>query len=223
MPFGVTNAPAVFQNLINDVLREMLNRFVFVYLDDILVFSKDPQEHRQHVRLVLERLLQNCLFVKAEKCDFHVDTTSFLGYIIVPGEISMDPIKVEAVKEWPQPQTRKQLQRFLGFAHFYHWFIRNYSKIAAPLTALTSTARTFAWNFEASTAFLELKKRFTAAPILIQPDPKLQFIVEVNASDVGVGAVVSQCSAADNNYPCAFLSRRLSPVERNYDVETGSC
>lgn len=219
MPFGLSNAPAVFQNLINDVLRDMINRFVFVYLDDILVYSKDLQEHRQHVRQVLERLYKNRLFVKAEKCEFHAATVSFLGYIISPGEIKMDPAKVAAVKEWPQPETRKQLQRFLGFANFYKRFIRNYSKIVAPLTALTSTARSFSWSPEAAQAFQDLKERFTAAPILTQPDPTLQFIVEVDASDTGVGAVLSQRSLKDGKlHPCAFFSRCLAPAERNYDV-----
>lgn len=125
MPFGLTNVPAVFQNLINDVLRDMLNCFVFVYLDDILIFSKNLQEHHQPIRLVLERLLQNGLFINAQ-------TFSFLGYIITPGKSNMDPEKVTAVKEWPQPESRKQLQRFQGFAHFYRRFIRNYSHIAAP-------------------------------------------------------------------------------------------
>lgn len=173
MPFGLTNAPSVFQSLINDVLRDMLIRFVVVYLDDTLVFSKTPQEHRQHVRLVLQRLLQDRLFAKAKKCEFRADTISFLGYIIFPGKVSMDPVKVSPVKQWPQPETRKQMQWFLGFTNFYCSFIRNYSQIAAPLTVLTSTTRAFVWTPEASSAFLDLKKRFTEAPILIQPDPKL--------------------------------------------------
>ena len=219
MPFGLTNAPAVFQALINDVLRDMMNRFVFVYLDDILIYSRNLEEHVVHVRQVLERLLKNRLFVKAEKCEFHASTVSFLGYIISQGEVRMDPAKLSAVKDWPQPEDRKQLQRFLGFANFYRRFIRDYSKIAAPLTALTSTTRRFQWTQEATQAFLDLKLRFTSAPILTQPDPELQFIVEVDASDTGVGAVLSQRSPKDSKlHPCAFFSRKLSPAERNYDI-----
>ncbi|CAJ1078658.1 Pol polyprotein [Xyrichtys novacula] len=219
MPFGLTNAPAVFQNLINDVLRDMLNRFVFVYLDDILIYSRNLEEHVCHVRQVLERLLQNRLFVKAEKCEFHASTVAFLGFIISSGEVKMDPLKVEAVTEWPRPEDRRQLQRFLGFANFYRRFIRNYSSVAAPLTTLTSTTKIFGWTPEADKAFSELKQRFVSAPILIQPDPERQFILEVDASDTGVGAVLSQRAATDQKlHPCAFFSRRLTPAERNYDV-----
>lgn len=219
MPFGLTNAPTVFQNLINDVLRDMINRFVFVYLDDILIYSRNAQEHTRHVRQVLERLLKNRLFVKAEKCEFHTTTISFLGYIISAGEIKMAPEKLTAVRDWPRPETRKQLQRFLGFANFYPRFIRNYSRVAAPLTSLTSVNKPFLWTSEAEDTFNELKSRFTSAPILVQPDPSQQFIVEVDASDSGVGAILSQRSATDQKlHPCAFFSLRLSPAERNYDV-----
>lgn len=219
MPFGLSNSPAVFQCLINDVLRDMLGRFVFVYLDDILIFSQSQAEHIQHVRQVLHRLLENRLFVKAEKCEFHASTVTFLGHVIARGQVRMDPEKVRAVLDWPRPDSRKQLQRFLGFANFYRRFIRNYSRIAAPLTALTSPATPFHWSSEAEGAFLDLKKRFTSAPILINPDSSRQFVVEVDASDVGVGAVLSQRSPEDNKlHPCAFLSHRLSPTERNYDV-----
>ncbi|KAF7653736.1 hypothetical protein LDENG_00079040 [Lucifuga dentata] len=192
IPFGLSNAPAVFQALVNDVLRDMLNKFVFGYLDDILIFSKSKQEHVQHVCKVLQWLLDNRLFVKAEKCDFHANTVPFLGFIISSGSIKMDPEKVRAVAEWPVPATRKQLQRFLGFANFYRRFIYNYSS--------------FKWTPGAEQAFQELKHHFTSAPILIQPDPDRQFIVEVDASDVGVGAVLSQWSALDQKlHPCAFF------------------
>ena len=219
MPFGLTNAPAVFQRLVNDVLGDMINRFVFVYLDDILVFSRTEAEHVVQVRQVLKRLLENRLYVKAEKCDFHCTTTTFLGYIISPGNLSMDPEKVKAVVEWPSPTNRRELQRFLGFANFYRRFIRGYSSIAAPLTALTSSRITFSWNPLAERAFETLKTRFSTAPILVHPDSTAQFIVEVDASNVGVGAILSQRSAKDNKvHPCAYFSHRLTPTEVNYDV-----
>ncbi|XP_064875137.1 uncharacterized protein LOC135572058 [Oncorhynchus nerka] len=162
MPFGLSNAPAVFQSLVNDVLRDMIGLFVFVYLDDILIFSKELSSHIQHViKQVLQWLLENRLFVKAEKCDFHAHTTSFLGYIISRGEIKMDQEKVRAVRDWARPGTRLQLQRFLGFANFYRRFIRDYSRVAAPLTALTSCTRIFCWTPEADRAFLNLKSRFS--------------------------------------------------------------
>ncbi|XP_078794519.1 uncharacterized protein LOC101163464 isoform X2 [Oryzias latipes] len=219
MPFGLTNAPAVFQRLVNDVLRDFLNRFVFVYLDDILIYSSDPDQHEHHVRLVLERLLENRLYVKAEKCEFHVSTIPFLGYIIEAGNIRPDPAKIEAVTQWEVPQSRKKLQQFLGFANFYRRFIRNYSSIAAPLTQLTSINKTYHWNPAADAAFKRLKELFVSAPILTQPDVTKQFIVEVDASDSGVGAVLSQREESSGKLkPCAFFSRKLSPAEQNYDV-----
>uniref|UniRef100_A0A8D0CYT6 Gypsy retrotransposon integrase-like protein 1 n=1 Tax=Sander lucioperca TaxID=283035 RepID=A0A8D0CYT6_SANLU len=209
MPFGLTNAPAVFQALVNDVLRDMLNVFVFVYLDDILIFSCNLDEHINHVRAVLQRLLNNDLFVKAEKCEFHVPKVSFLGYVVAEGEMSMDPEKVKAVKEWPTPTNRKEVQRFLGFANFYRKFIRNFSSVAAPLHKLTSSKSRFVWSPQADSAFQVLKERFVTAP----------FVVEVDASNVGLGAILSQRLSTDGKlHPCAFLSRKLSPAERNYDV-----
>lgn len=141
---------------------------MFIYLDDILIFSRSLEEHQQHVRQVLERLLRNRLFVKAEKCEFHTPSVAFLGYIVAAGGIRMDPAKVVAVEDWPQPKNRKQLQRFLRSANFYRQFIQNYSRIAAPLSTLTSTSKKFSWNPEAEKVFLELKNRFTLAPILVQ-------------------------------------------------------
>uniref|UniRef100_A0A3P9MLE8 Uncharacterized protein n=1 Tax=Oryzias latipes TaxID=8090 RepID=A0A3P9MLE8_ORYLA len=219
MPFGLTNAPAVFQRLVNDVLRDFLNQFVFVYLDDILIYSRDIAQHKKHVRSVLQRLSENKLFVKAEKCAFHTTSVPFLGYIFEAGSIRPDPGKIEAVSQWEPPTTRKKLQLFLGFANFYRRFIRNYSSIAAPLTQLTSTAKPFIWNPTAQAAFDQLKKLFVSSPILIQPDSNRQFIVEVDASDSGVGGVLSQREEGTNKLkPCAFFSKKLSPAERNYDV-----
>lgn len=219
LPFGLVNAPAVFQALVNDVLRDMLNVFVFVYLDDILIFSPSLQVHVQHVRRVLQRLLENRLFVKAEKCVFHAQSVTFLGSVVSAEGISMDPDKVRAVLDWAVPDSRVALQRFLGFANFYRRFIRNFSQVAAPLTALTSSKSKFAWSETAQDAFDRLKMLFTSAPILITPDPERQFIVEVDASEIGIGAVLSQRSSQDDKvHPCAFYSHRLSPAERNYDV-----
>ena len=219
MPFGLTNVPAIFQTLVNDVLGDMINKFVFVYLDDILIFSQDARSHQGHIRKVLQHLLENRLFIKAEKCSFSCTSTTFLGYIISAESIAMDPEKVRAGEQWPNPTDRKALQRFLGFANFYRHFIGNYSSIAAPLTLLTSTKVRFAWGPEAEEAFNILKGGFTSAPILVHPDPDSQFIVEVDASNTGVGAVLSQRSAGDAKvHPCVFYSHRLSPAERNYDI-----
>lgn len=137
MPFSLTNAPAVFQALIKNVLCDMLNHFVFVYLDDILIFSKSLHEHTHHIRTVFQRLLENNLFVKPEKCEFHVSEVSFLGFILADGRLQMDPKKAQAVRDWPQPTSVKGVQRFLGFANLYRKFIRGFSSVAAPLTTLT--------------------------------------------------------------------------------------
>ncbi len=165
------------------------------------------------------RLLENGLFVKAEKCDFHAQSVPFLGYIVSVEGMRMDPEKIKTVVEWPSPDSRKALQRFLGFANFYRRFIRNFSQLAAPLTALTSPRTTFRWSDAAEAAFTKLKGCFVSAPILITPDTSRQFVVEVDASEVGVGAVLSQRSPSDDKmHPCAFLSHRLSSAERNYDI-----
>ncbi len=131
----------------------------------------------------------------------------------------MDPTKVKAVADWPTPDSRRAVQRFLGFANFYRRFIRNFSQVALPLTDLTSTKKRFCWSTQAQTAFESLKSRFISAPILNTPDPSRQFIVEVDASEVGVGAILSQRSSSDERiHPCAFFSHRLTLMERNYDI-----
>ncbi len=209
LPFGLSNTPAVFQALVNDVLRDMVDQVIYVYLDDILIFSHSLQEYVQHVRQVLQRLLENGLYVKAEKCVFHAQSGPFLGYIVSAEGVRMDTDKVQAVVNWPTPDSRKALQRFLGFANFYQWFISNFSQLAAPLTALTSTKTPFRWSSAAE----------VSAPILVAPDPSRQFVVEVDASEVGVGAVLSQRTSADGKmHPCAYFYHRLSPAERNYDI-----
>ena len=142
-----------------------------------------------------------------------------MGFIVSEGTVHMDPNKVAAVLKWPVPQLVKEVQRFLGFGNFYRRFIQNFSAVAAPIIALTKKASRFAWNPEADRAFEELKKRFISKPVLVNPDPSLPFVVEVDASKVGVGAILSQRSQHDNSvHPCAYFSQSLSPAERNYDV-----
>uniref|UniRef100_A0A4W5K794 Gypsy retrotransposon integrase-like protein 1 n=1 Tax=Hucho hucho TaxID=62062 RepID=A0A4W5K794_9TELE len=220
MPFGLSNSPSVFQSFINDVFRDMLNRWVIVYIDDILVYSNTYEEHVQHVRTVLQRLIDHQLYAKAEKCEFHQTSTSFLGYIINQEGVAMDEKKVKAVLDWPLPVTLKEVQRFLGFANFYRRFIRNFSSVASPLTSMTKrNAPHLTWSTTAQEAFAELKSRFTSAPILHHPNPELPFTVEVDASNTGIGAILSQRHGSPLKlYPCAYYSRKLSPAEQNYDV-----
>ncbi len=220
MPFGLSNSPSVFQPYINDVFRDMLNRWVIVYIDDILVYSDSLDNHIQQVRAVLQRLIEQQLYAKMEKCEFHQTQVSFLGYIISSEGVAMDDKKVQSVLNWPQPKTVKELQRFLGFANFYRRFIRNFSTIAAPLTSLLRGGRQrLDWSPSAQHAFLQLKDRFTTAPILHHPDPNLEFTVEVDASNTGIGAILSQRQGNPSKlFPCAYYSRKLNAAERNYDV-----
>ncbi|KAL0165102.1 hypothetical protein M9458_040855, partial [Cirrhinus mrigala] len=220
MPFGLANSPSYFQAFINEVFRDMLNRWVIVYIDDILIYSSSYTEHVNHVRAVLQRLISHRLYAKEEKCEFHLSKISFLGYVISSEGVAMDEQKVNAVLKWPRPTTLKELQRFLGFSNFYRRFIRHFSSVAAPLTAMVKrgTVR-LTWTPSALQAFDDLRQRFSTAPILHHPDPDRPFIVEVDASSTGVGAVLSQRQGEPAKmYPCAYFSHKLNPAERNYDV-----
>ncbi|KAL0147094.1 hypothetical protein M9458_057618, partial [Cirrhinus mrigala] len=205
MPYRLVNAPSVFQNFIHEVLREFLHHFVIIYIDDILIYSKSEAEHYHHVAEVLQRLREHQLYLKAEKCSFHQRSVQFLGYIIDHHGVRMDEGKNF---------------RFLGFANFYRRFIKGYSHITNPLTnLLKGHPKTLNWTTEATTAFETLKKAFTQAPLLTHPDPDLPFVVEVDASTTGVGAVLSQHHGTPPRlHPCAYFSRKLSPAERNYDT-----
>ena len=213
MPFGLTNAPAIFQNIMNDIFKEYLDYFVVILLDDILVFSKNLEEHKHHVRLVLEKLQQWKLYAKLEKCFFHQHEIEFLGYIIGPDGIKMCSDKTSSIKDWPTPSTITQVQSFLGFANFYCRFIYNYSKIAKPLTDLTKQNQQFQWTPEAEAAFLQLKKSLTQDPLLVHPDSAKPYTVHTDASNYAIGAVLSQ-----NNHPVAYYSRKLLDAEINYAI-----
>ncbi|KAK3561329.1 hypothetical protein QTP86_030628 [Hemibagrus guttatus] len=179
LPSGLTNAPAVFQSLINEVFQDILGKWVIAYIDDILVYLTSLEEHVCHVRDVLSRLQQNHLYVKPEKFEFHRTTITFLGYVILWQGVEMDLTKVHVVTEWPNPTTIKELQRFLGFANFYRRFIWNYSSVAGPLTSLLrGKPRRLSWSDQAQMAFVKLKDSFTTAPILRHPDSDLPFMVE---------------------------------------------
>uniref|UniRef100_A0A673Z7X0 Gypsy retrotransposon integrase-like protein 1 n=1 Tax=Salmo trutta TaxID=8032 RepID=A0A673Z7X0_SALTR len=220
MPYGLKNAPAVFQSFVDEVLRDMLGQGVVVYIDDILICSATRAEHVSLVRKVLGRLLEHNLYVKAEKCEFFKRAVSFLGYRISTSGVEVECDRVTAVRNWPTPATVKEVQRFLGFANYYRRFIRGFGQVAAPITSLMKGGPVrLRWSAEADRAFHRLKVLFTNAPVLAHPDPSLPFIVEVDASEAGVGAVLSQRSGVPPKLrPCAFFSKKLSPAERNYDV-----
>ncbi|KAK3509093.1 hypothetical protein QTP70_020297 [Hemibagrus guttatus] len=220
MLYGLSNAPSVFQSFMNEIFRDMLHRFVVVYIDDILIYSPNLSDHVDHIKQVLHQLRHYHLYLKLEKCEFHQSTTQFLGYVILSERIQMDCGKVEAIKSWPQPGTVKYLQRFLGFANFYHRFISGYSDLTTPLTSLLcKKPKNLSWTSGAIEAFWKLKAAFCTAPTLIHIDPTRLFVVEVNASALGLGAVLSQRRGETPVLPpCAYLSKKLSPAEHNYDI-----
>jgi hypothetical protein len=217
MPFGLTNAPAIFQHLMNDIFREFLDDFVVCYLDDILIFSKNLEEHERHVPLVLQKLQDVGLYAKLKKCVFHQPQVEFLGYIISNEGLMMDPKKIQAVTDWLTPKIVHDVQCFLGFANFYRVFIKNYSQVAAPLTWLTCKNK-LEWGPEAQQAFQNLKATFLTTPILIHSDFSKPFYMETNASDFALGAVLSQEGDGRRLHLVAFYSRKFSMAEINYKI-----
>jgi transposase InsO family protein len=218
MPFGLTNAPASFQKMINYVLRQYLDIFVICYLDDILIFSDNEEEHKEHVRKVLKALQDAKLLVEPEKCHFHVTEVDFLGHTITPGEIRMQRDKISAVADWETPTSVKDTQKFLGFANYYRRFIKDFSKIANPLTELTKKDQTFAWNDKAQQAFEQLKKAILSEPVLVMFNPNKEIELETDASDYALGGQIGQ---RDNNgklHPIAFYSHKLHGAELNYPI-----
>jgi hypothetical protein len=209
MPFGLCNAPATFQALMNDVLRTYLRRFVLVFFDDILIYSTSWADHLRHLRVVLNTLRQHRLFVKRSKCSFGVDSVAYLGHVISAAGVAMDPAKVQAIHDWPQPRSARAVRGFLGLAGYYRKFVHNYGAIAAPLTALLKKEG-FVWSDEASAAFRALKRAVTTAPVLTLPDFTKPFIVECDASTYGFGAVLIQ-----EAHPLAFFSRPVAPRHRS--------
>ena len=166
MPFGLINAPAAFQHLMNNIFLDLLDICILVYLDDILIYSDTLEEHRRHIREVLLRLRNNKLYARSDKCSFHEDTIEYLGFILLPNGLSMDPGKVSAILEWPEPCKVKDIQSFLGFTNFYRRFISDYSKITVPLTCLTCKGTPWDFSDACRNSFDALKKAFTTAPVL---------------------------------------------------------
>ena len=219
MFFGLCNAPATFQNMMNDIFRDMLQEgWIVIYMDDILIFSDNPETHHQRTRRVLQRLQEHDLYLKAEKCEFDKQEVEFLGSIIRPGVVAMDPIKLKAINDWEPPKTVKQVQAFLGFANFYRRFIRDYSKMVRPLTELTRKDTPFVWSQDCQTTFDTLKKWFIEEPILQIPNQDKPFQIECDASKVATGAVLRQQGPDGLWHPCAYLSRSFTQAERNYQI-----
>ena len=218
MGFGLCNAPATFQRMMNDIFKDLLNVYMVVYLDDILIFSSDEKQHEQHVKEILRRLRKNDLFCKPEKCYFFQKKVDYLGFVISHNRIEMDQGKVKAIVDWPEPTKVKEVQSFLGFANFYRRFIDGYSRMVRPITRLLRKGMKWGWGELQKLAFLKLKGSFTTAPVLIMPNPEKQYIIECDASDFATGAVLSQKDNQGKTKPIAFRSSGMSPAERNYEI-----
>ncbi|XP_027083686.1 uncharacterized mitochondrial protein AtMg00860-like [Coffea arabica] len=170
MPFGLTNAPAAFMDLMQRVFKKYLDQFVVVFIDDILVYSKTREEHVQHLKMVLQILREHKLYAKFSKCEFWLDEISFLGHKVSKDGIAVDPAKVEAVTMWKQPETPTKVRSFLGLAGYYRRFIKDFSKIAGPMTEPTKKNNKFIWSPKCESGFQELKRRLASAPVLTLPN-----------------------------------------------------
>jgi hypothetical protein len=182
MSFRLTNVSGYFMYLMNKVFMEYLDKFVVVFIDDILIFSKTEEEHEKHIRLVLEKLRSNKLYAKFSKCEFWLTKVAFLGHVISAGGVSVDPGKVKDVLNWLPPTTALEIQSFLGLAGYYRRFIKDFSKIAKPMTKLLEKNKAFEWTAECQASFEELRKHLTSAPVLVLQDLTKKFDIYCDAS-----------------------------------------
>ena len=192
----------------NSIFSDLLDICVLVYLNDILIYSDNSIDHKQHVREVLRRLRNNKLYAHADKCSFHKDTVEYLSYILAPSGLTMDNNKVKVIQDWPEPWKVKDIQSFLGFANFYRRFIHNYSDLTVPLTRLTQKGTLWSFSDSCQTSFEIWKKAFISALVLAQWEPGDPLIVETDASDYALGAILSTITPSDNQvHPVAFHSQ----------------
>jgi hypothetical protein len=204
MPFGLCNAPSTFQSLMNHVFHPFLHHFVLVFFDDILIYSKTWKDHLTHVDQVLHLLAQHQLFLKQSKCAFGASEVEYLGHLVGKDGVRVDPEKIEAMQDWPHLKTLKSLRGFLGLTGYYRKFVKNYGKIAAPLTALLKN-NSFTWTPAVAQAFQTLKMSMCTTPVLALPDFTKTFVLECDASEKGIGVVLMQ-----EGRPLAFTSKQLS-------------
>lgn len=212
MPFGLTNAPCTFQGLMNHVFRHIARKFLLVFFDDILVYSPSWDTHLTHLAEVFSVLRQQQLYLKPSKCTFGATVIEYLGHFISAAGVSTDPEKIKAIENWPIPTSQKQLRSFLGLANYYRRFIQGYSIIARPLTNLLKKDG-FLWNLEATAAFDNLKAALMHTPVLALPNFDKDFVVETDASNTGIGAVLMQ-----ESHPICYISRALGPRHQGLSV-----
>ena len=218
MPFGLCNAPATFQRLMEKVLHGLAREKCLIYLDDVLVISRTFQEHLDNLRKVFTRLSKAGLRLKPAKCKLARWQVEFLGYVVSEGGISADQKKIRAVTEFPTPTDLRSLRAFLGLLSYYRRFIPLFSSISYPLYNLTRKDSPFEWTSDCATAYQQLKTQLTQAPVLAYPQFGKEFLLETDASGVGLGAVLSQKQNDDTIRPIAFASRTLQPHEKNYGI-----
>ncbi|KAF8701279.1 hypothetical protein RHS03_06547, partial [Rhizoctonia solani] len=218
MTFGLTNAPAAFQHFMNELFKDLLDVCVIIYLNDILIYSKDDASHTQHVHKVPRRLMENQLFCKASKCTFHVTSVEYLGIIVLDRGFSLDKLKIQAVQEWPTPTKVKEVQLFLGFANFLRCFVANFSHMARPLHNLVKKDTPWKWDTKEQEAFQGLKNAITNAPVLCHADPTKPYFLETDASGAALGSILSQRQEDGRLHPLGFLSKSFKGAEQNYDT-----
>ncbi|GJZ91450.1 putative reverse transcriptase domain-containing protein [Tanacetum coccineum] len=190
MPFGLTNAPAVFMDLMNRVCKPYLDKFVIVFINDILIYSKNQKEHEEHLKQILELLKKEELYAKFSKCEFWIPKVQFLGHVIDSEGIHVDPAKIESIKDWTSPKPPTEIRQFLSLAGYYRRFIEGFSKIAKPMTKLTQKKVKFEWGDKQEAAFQLLKQKLCSAPILALPEGIEDFIAYCDASKKGLGTVL---------------------------------
>ncbi|GJY65127.1 putative reverse transcriptase domain-containing protein, partial [Tanacetum coccineum] len=220
MPFRLTNAPAVFMDLTNRVYKPYLDKFVIVFIDDILIYSKDKKEHEEHLKAILELLKKEKLYAKFSKCEFWIPKVQFIGHVIDSVGIHVDLAKIESIKDWASPKTLTEIRQFLGHAGYYRRFIEGFSKIAKSMTKLTQKGIKFDWGEKEENAFQLIKQKLCSAPILDLPEGSKDFVVYCDASYKGLSAVLMQREKV-----IAYASRQLKIHKKNYtthDLELGS-
>ncbi|GJU64461.1 putative reverse transcriptase domain-containing protein [Tanacetum coccineum] len=190
MPFGLPNAPTMFMDLMNRVCKPYLDKFVIVFIDDILIYSHNKEEHANHLRIILELLKKEKLYAKFSKCDFWISIVQFLRHVIDSQGIHVDPAKIEAVKNWASPTTPTEISQFLGLADYYRRFIKDFLKIAKSLIELTQKNKKYIWGENQESAFQLLKQKLCEALILALPEGNNDFVVYCDASHQVLGAVV---------------------------------
>lgn len=219
MFFGLTNSPATFQRMMDNIfLVQTEQGWLIIYMDDLLIAADTLEELEQYTKIVLKILRDNDLYLKPEKCEFAQIRVTYLGFIIERNKISMDPAKVKGIADWPIPKTVKQVRSFLGFCNFYHKFIKKYSDQCQPLNELLQKDTLWEWTADRNTAFNRLKLEFCKEPVLMMPDQTRPFQVEADASKYASGAVLTQMDSNGERHPVAFLSKSFNQAERNYQV-----